>query len=263
VNVQLMNLSGRVFAQIGDKVGIGGFIITGTSSKRIMARAIGPSLQHNGAPLPGRLQNPYLELHDSSGSPALANDNWRTAQEAEIQQTGLAPSHDNESAIVKRLPPGNYTAIIRGVDGTQGIGLVELYDLSANDPSQLGNLSVRADVGTDDNVLIDGLIVQGGNSKRVLFRALGPSVKINGTTIPGALQNPTLDVHDANGALLRGNDNWPDAPNAGEIQATGIAPPDNNESAVLLTLGPGNYTSIVRGVDRTTGIALAEVYKLD
>ncbi len=258
-----MNISGRVFTQIGDKVGIGGFIITGTSSKRVMARAIGPSLQHNGAPLPGRLLNPYLELHDNSGSPALANDNWRTAQEAEIQQTGLAPTHDNESAIVKRLPPGNYTAIIRGADGTQGIGLVELYDLSASDPSQLGNLSVRADVGTDDNVLIDGLIVQGGNSKRVLFRALGPSVKVNGTTIPGALQNPTLDVHDANGALLRGNDNWPDAPNAGEIQATGLAPPDNNESAVLLTLGPGNYTSIVRGVNRTTGIALAEAYKLE
>ena len=257
-----MNISGRVFAQTGDKVGIGGFIITGTSSKRIMARAIGPSLQHNGAALPGRLQDPYLELHDNAGSPSLANDNWRTSQEAEIQQTGLAPAHDNESAIVKRLSPGNYTAIIRGVDGSHGIGVVELYDLSPNDPSELGNLSVRADVGTDDNVLIDGLIIQGASSKRVLFRALGPSVKVNGNTIPGALQNPTLDVHDGNGTVLRSNDNWPDAPNAGEIQDTGLAPPDNNESAVLLTLTPGNYTSIVRGVNRTTGIALSEAYKL-
>jgi hypothetical protein len=258
----LLNISGRVFAQPGDKVGIGGFIVTGTGTKRVMARAIGPSLQHNGAPLPGRLQNPYLELHDSSGSPPLVNDDWRSDQEAEIQQTGLAPTHDSESAVVKRLPPGNYTAIIRNADGSPGIGVVEIYDLSASDPAQLGNLSVRADVGTDDNVLIDGLILSSGNPSRVVFRALGPSVKVNGTTVPGVLANPTLDLHNANGMLLRSNDNWPDAPNAAEILATGLAPPDNNESAILMSLGPGHYTSIVRGVNRTTGIALAEAYKL-
>ena len=228
-----------------------------------MARAIGPSLQHNGAPLPGTLSNPYLELHDSAGSPPLINDDWRSAQEAEIQQTGLAPTHDKESAVVKRLPPGNYTAIIRNADGSPGIGVVELYDLSPNDPAELANLSVRADVGTDDNVLIDGLILSSGSPKRVVCRALGPSVKVNGNTVPGTLQNPTLDLHDGNGTLLRSNDNWPDAPNAAEILATGLAPPDPNESAILMTLGPGHYTSVVRGVNRTTGIALAEAYKLE
>jgi len=217
----------------------------------------------NGTPVPGRLQDPYLELHDSSGSPPIINDNWRDLQEAEIQQTGLAPADDQESAIVKRLPPGNYTAIIRGADGSPGIGLVELYDLSTADSSELANLSVRADVGTDDNVLIDGIILSGGSTKRVLFRALGPSVKTNGTTVPGALANPEMDLFDANGTLLRTNDNWPDAPNAGEITATGLAPPDNNESAILLSLGPGNYTAVVRGVNRTTGISLAEAYKLN
>jgi hypothetical protein len=228
-----------------------------------MARAIGPSLQHNGAPLPGRLSNPYLELHDNTGSPPLINDDWRSTQEAEIQQTGLAPTHDNESAVVKRLPPGNYTAIIRNADGSPGIGVVELYDLSANDPAELANLSVRAEVGTDDNVLIDGLILSSGSPKRVVCRALGPSLKVNGNPVPGALQNPTLDLHDGNGTLLRSNDNWGDAPNAAEILATGLAPPDPNESAILMTLGAGNYTSIVRGVNRTTGIALAEAYKLE
>jgi hypothetical protein len=261
--VRLLNISGRVFAQAGDKVGIGGFIITGTGTKRVMARGIGPSLQHNGAPLPGRMPDPHLELHDNTGSPPLINDNWRDSQEAEIEQTGLAPTHDNESAVVKRLPPGNYTAIIRNADGTPGIGVVELYDLSANDPSELGNLSVRADVGTDDNVLIAGLILSSGDPRRVVCRALGPSVKVNGNTVPGTLQNPTLDLHNANGTLLRNNDNWPDAPNAAEIVATGLAPPDTNESAILMSLGPGNYTSIVRGVNRTTGIALAEAYKLN
>ena len=258
----MLNISGRVFAQTGDKVGIGGFIVIGPDSKRVMARAIGPSMKVNGTPVPGRMQNPVLELHNSSGSPPLVNDNWRDGQEAEIQQTGLAPTDDNESAIVKRLPPGNYTAIIRGADGSPGIGLVELYDLSTADSSELGNLSVRADVGLDDKVLIDGVILGGGNPRRVLFRALGPSVKSGGTTVPGALTNPEMDLFNANGTLLRNNDNWPDAPNVAEIAATGLAPPNNNESAILLTLGPGNYTAVVRGVNGTTGIGLAEAYKL-
>jgi hypothetical protein len=246
-------------------VGIGGFIVsgTGTGTKRIMARAIGPSLKVNGTPLQGRLQDPILELHDDKGSPALLNDNWRSSQEAEIQQTGLAPTDDKESAIVKRLPAGNYTAIIRGADGSPGIGVVELYDLSGTEPGELGNLSVRADVGLGDNALFNGLILRGGNSKRVLFRALGPSVKVNGNPVAGSLQDPVLELHDGNGATMATNDNWPDAPNAAEIQSTGLAPPDNHESAILMTLPPGDYTTVVRGVGNTTGIALAEAYKLN
>jgi PKD repeat protein len=257
VNVQLLNISGRVFAKTGDKIGIGGFIISGAGTKRIMARAIGTSLSVN-----GKLQDPYLELHDSNGSPPLTNDNWRSSQEAEIQQTGLAPTDDHESAIVKRLPAGTYTAILRGADGGQGVGVVELYDLSGTEPGELGNLSVRADVGTGDNVLFNGLILRGGNPKRVLFRALGPSVKVNGAPVPGSLQDPILELHDGNGALMATNDNWPDAPNAAEIQSTGLAPPDNHEPAILQSLQPGNYTTIVRGVGNTTGIGLAEAYKL-
>ena len=129
--------------------------------------------------------------------------------------------------------------------------------------SELGNLAVRADVRTDDKVLIDGLILRGGTPKRVLFRALGPSVQVNGAPVTGALQDPTLELHDGNGALLLSNDNWKDAPNAAEIQATGLAPSDDRESAILMTLTPGNYTTIMRGVNRTTGIGLAEAYKLD
>jgi hypothetical protein len=252
-----LNISGRVFAKTGDKVGIGGFIISGSGTKRIMARAIGSSLSIN-----GKLQDPYLEIHDSNGSEPLTNDNWRSLQEAEIQQTGLAPTDDRESAIVKRLPAGNYTAIIRGADGSSGIGVVELYDLSGTEPGELGNLSVRADVGTGDDVLFNGLILRGGNAKRVLFRALGPSVKVNGSTVPGALQDPVMELHDGNGGLMATNDNWPDAANAAEIQSTGLAPPDNHESAILVTLPAGNYTTIVRGVGNTTGIGLAEAYKL-
>jgi hypothetical protein len=258
-----LNISGRVFTQTDDKVAIGGFIVTGSGSKRVILRAIGPSLKVDGQPVPGAVQDPILELHDSNGA-VIANDNWRSAQEAEIEQSGLAPKDNRESAIITTVQAGNYTAIIRGAGGSTGIGLIEIYDLSSSDPSsELGNLSVRADVGTDDNVLIDGIILRGGNPKRVLFRALGPSVKANGTIIPGALQNPFLELHDGNGALLRSNDDWHDAPNAAEIQATGLAPPDDRESVILMTLIPGNYTSVVRGVNNATGIAVSEAYKLD
>jgi hypothetical protein len=239
-------------------VGIGGFIISGTQSKRIMVRGIGPSMKVNGNPVPGRLTDPVLELHDSKGSPALFNDNWRTSQETEISQSGLAPTDDKEAAIIKRLDPGNYTAVIRNADGAPGIGLIEVYDLSASEPGELGNLAVRAPVQTDDNVLFDGLILQGGNPKTVVFRALGPSIPV-----AGALQNPTLDVYDANGNLRASNDDWRHDPNASQIQAVGLAPTDDRESAVMVTLTNGNYTSIVRGVARTTGIGLAEAYKLN
>jgi hypothetical protein len=283
VDVELLNISGRVVAQTGDKVGIAGFIVKGSGVKRFIARAIGPSMKVNGVPVPGRLMDPILELHDSNGQ-MITNDNWRTGgQETEIQQSGLAPSDDREAAIIRSVPAGNFTAIIRGANNTTGIGLVEVYDLGtvtnaaaeeekAERPAapdapeavvELGNLSVRADVQTGDNVLIDGIILRGGNPKRVLFRALGPSVKSNGQPVPGTLQDPDLEVRDANGVQLGFNDDWQQAPNALEIQNTGLAPSNPKESAILLPLTAGNYTSILRGVNNTTGIALSETYKLD
>jgi hypothetical protein len=276
-DLELLNISGRVVTKAGDKVGIGGFIVKGPGFKRFIARAIGPSIRINGQPIPGALQDPVLELHDSHGA-TISNDNWRSSQETEIEQSGLAPADDREAAIIRTVPAGNYTAIIRGVGGESGIGLIEIYDLGGigtierenmgpEGPegltTELGNLSVRADVGTDDNVLIDGVILRGGAPKRVLFRSLGPSITSNAVLLPGTLQDPTLELHDGNGALLSSNDDWRNATNAAEIQTTGLAPPDDRESAILLTLTAGNYTTIVRGVNRTTGIALSEAYKLD
>jgi hypothetical protein len=270
-----MNISGRVLVQTGDRVGIGGFIVKGTGFKRVIARGIGPSLAASG--VPGTLQDPFLELHDSRGG-VITNDNWRSTQEAEIQATGLAPADNRESAIIVTVPAGSYTAILRGATGGSGVGLIEIYDLGspfgsepeakAEEPegitfSELGNLSVRADVGADDNVLIDGIILRGDIPKRVVFRALGPSVQINGVPVPGALQDPALELRDANGAVLMSNDDWVNAPNRVEIQATGLAPPDDHESAILLTLSPGSYTTITRGKNHTTGIGLSETYKLD
>ena len=235
---------------------IGGFIITGTQPKKVIIRAIGPSL-----PLAGTLADPVLELRNSSGGLVASNDNWRSDQQAEIVATGIPPANDLESAIVATLPANNsaYTAIVRGVNNGTGIGLVEAYDLDRTVDSRLANISTRGLVQTGDNVLIAGTIVLGQISQRVLVRAIGPSLPV-----PGALGDPTLELRDGNGGLIRSNDNWRSDQEA-EIIATTIPPSNDLESALVATL-PANgaaYTAIVRGVNGTTGVAAVEVYGLN
>jgi hypothetical protein len=260
-NVQLLNISGRVLAEGGDKVGIGGFTVSGSTNKTVIIRALGPSLTSGGAAFPGRLVDPRLELRASDNSLIQSNDSWRSNQEQEIQQSGLAPSDNREAAILASLPPGQYTAIISGANNSSGIGLVEIYDLQPALPGELGNLAVRANVQTGDNILISGLILGGSTPKRILLRAIGPSLQSQlGSAV---LQDPFLELHDANGATTMTNDNWRNAPNASEIEATGLAPTNDNESAILMPLSAGPYTSIVRGVNNTTGIAVSEAYKLN
>ena len=207
------------------------------------------------------LADPILELRDSSGGLIAVNDNWRTDQEAEIIATTIPPSNDLESAIVATLPANNsaYTAIVRGVNNGTGIGVVEAYDLNRTVDSKLGNISTRGFVQTGDNVLIGGLIVLGQDAQRVIVRAIGPSLNV-----PGKLADPTLELRDGNGALLRSNDNWRSDQEA-EIIATGIPPTNDLESAIVATL-PSNgasYTAIVRGVNGTTGVAVVEAYALN
>lgn len=258
----LANISTRVTVGTGDRVCIGGFIIQGDSSqtKRVIVRGLGPSLEVGGVPIPGRISDPVLELHAASGGIISFNDDWRISQATEIFNTGLAPSNDKEAALISILPAGNYTAVLRGANGSTGVGLIEVYDLDPAGNLELLNLSSRAFVGINDNVLIGGLINR-SNSKRLLLRALGPELAAHG--VSGGLQNPALELHDSNGVLLEANDDWVDAPNSGEIAATGLAPTDNRESAILIAPGGGTYTAIVRGVGETTGIALLEAYLIN
>jgi hypothetical protein len=255
--VTLGNISTRLRVETGDNVLIGGFIIAGTQSKKVIIRAIGPSL-----PVSGALANPILELRDSSGGLIRSNDDWRIGgQEAEIIATGLQPGNDLESAIVETLPANNssYTAIVRGTSSGTGVGLIEAYDLDRTVDANLANISTRGLVQTADDVMIAGTIVAGPGSQRVLVRAIGPSVPV-----PGALSDPTLELRDSNGMLIRANDNWRSDQEA-EIIATGLQPTNNQESAILETLlGNGtSYTAIVRGVNNATGVALVEMYGLD
>src|SRR6266496_280349 len=258
--VTLGNISTRAFVQTGDNVMIGGFIITGVGQKKVIIRAIGPSLVNYGITNP--LQNPTLELHDHTGAVIASNDNWMDApNEQEIINSGRAPSNNLESAILMSLNPGAYTAIVRGVNAGIGIGLVEVYDLDLTAESKLGNISTRAFVQTGNDVMIGGFIVSGPDSGKVIVRAIGPSLVNYGITNP--LQNPTLELHDHTGAVIASNDNWMDAPNEQEIINSGRAPGNNLESAILMSLAPGAYTAIVRGVNAGIGIGLVEVYDLD
>jgi hypothetical protein len=218
-----------------------------------MLRAIGPSL-----PLGDVLANPQLELFDSSGEPVAANDNWKDApNRQEIIDSTIAPSNDLESAILLSLPPGAYTAVVSGVNGGTGVGVVEAYDLDRSVDSTLANIATRGVVRTDDNVMIGGLIVLGGSSQQVLVRAIGPSLPID-----GKLADPLLELFDGEGNLLQSNDNWRSDQEA-EITATTIPPSNDSESAILRTLTPAAYTAVVRGVGDATGVALVEVYALD
>jgi hypothetical protein len=145
------------------------------------------------------------------------------------------------------------------MNSTTGIALVECYDLDRTVDSKFANISTRGYVQTGDNVMIGGLIIQGSSPAKVIVRAIGPSLTQAGIANP--LQDPTLELHDGNGALLTFDDNWKDNQQA-EIQATGLAPSNNAESAIVATLSPGAYTAIVKGKNDTSGVALVEAYHL-
>jgi hypothetical protein len=227
----------------------------------VILRALGPTLGQPPFNIPNSLADPILELHDSAGALITSNDNWGSASNApDIQASGYAPPNSNESAILADLDPGNYTAIVRGVNNTTGIALVEGYDLDFTAASKFGNISTRGFVGTGAKVMIGGLIVHGPDSENVIIRGLGPTlIQFN---LPNVLADPTLELRDVNGNLLASNDNWKDTQEA-QIQASGYAPPNDLESAILATLTPANYTAILRGKNNTVGNALVEVYALN
>ena len=254
----LANISTRMKVGLNDNVLIGGFIVAGTNPKKLIFRAIGPSLTAAG--VAGVLADPTLELRDSAGALIASNDNWQSSsQTSEIAASGLAPASPNESAIIATLAPGGYTAIVRGNGTGVGVGMIEAYEMDSN-TTRLVNISTRGRVETGDNALIGGTIVLGGTTKSVLVRAIGPSLA---NSIAGALTDPVLELRDSAGNLVATNDNWTTSPQYPQIAASGLAPSDPRESTVIAALSPGSYTAIVRGVNSTVGVALVELYDLD
>jgi len=246
-----LNLSTRLLVQTGDSVSIGGFIITGSTPKQVLLRGMGPSLAQFGVPNP--LADPVMELHGPAGFTTMVNDNWRDTQEALIIATGIPPSYDVESAILATLPPGAYTAIVKGKNNTSGVGLVEVYDLDQTvAASKLANISTRGFVGTGANVMIGGFILGRGDSTNVFVRGLGPSLAAFG--VSPVLADPTLELRDRNGALLASND---------DCGASPFPPTDPRDACIEITLPAGTFTAILAGKNGGTGIGLLEIYNLN
>jgi uncharacterized protein GlcG (DUF336 family) len=255
---KLANISTRVSAGRGDNRLIGGFIISGTASKKVIVRAMGPSLGDFG--VNSALADPTLELHDATGAVIATNDNWADTQQLEVESSGIPPPNELESAIVRTLAPGAYTALVDGRDGGIGTALVEVYDLSPSSNSTLGNISTRGAVGPQSDVMIGGFIISGttGNT-RVLVRTVAPSLISAGVT--DAMPDPTLELRDGNGALIAANDNWREGPEL-EIEESNLAPTNDLESAIITTLPSGPYTAVIHERNGQSGIGLFEVYNL-
>ena len=251
---QLLNVSTRATAGVGDDVIVGGFIVSGTTNKRIVLRALGPSLTQYG--VGGALADPVISLYDSGGVLMASNDN-RLDLGGVVNP--LLPPNPAEAYLTAILPPGSYTTVVEGVSGSAGVALVEAYDITPAD-SRVGNISTRGDITFAGDVMVGGFIIGGSDSTQVIVRALGPSLAPFGIANP--LPNPALEIYDSNGAQVAANDDWRST-QAQEIQATGLPPTNNRESAIVTTLGPGNYTAVVHDAGQGSGIGLVEVYNLE
>ncbi|MGI8435609.1 MAG: peptidylprolyl isomerase [Chthoniobacterales bacterium] len=261
---RMRNISTRVNFPQGDEVLIAGFIMRGGTDKRLVVRAIGPSLA--GAGLGNPISDPALELRDGNGALLASNDDFASDPNQQLlTDLHFAPTDPRESALLVTVPSNAtnalYSAIVRSKNNAPGIGLVEVYDLDSEAGSVLLNLSTRGAVGTGNNVMIGGFITQGTDSRRLLVRALGPSLSQAG--VPDALPDPTLELRDSQGTLVDSNNDWTTSPDAVEIQNTGFAPGDGHESVVVRTLPSGAYTAIVAGAgNQPTGTALMEIYQV-
>jgi len=257
---RLANISTRGQVQTGFNVMIGGFVISGSSPKTVVVRAIGPSLANFG--VAGSLSDPTLQLVRSSDQSVIAtNDDWgSTPNLQQLLASGFAPSHGKESALYITLAPGAYTAIVSGVGGVTGVGLVEVYEVDHFEVPLI-NISTRGQVSTGFDVMIGGFVVQGSGPQNVIIRAIGPSLANFG--VSGALANPTMSlVRMSDNATIATNDDWGSAANAGQISSSGFAPSNALESAILISLQPGAYTAVVSGVNNGSGVGLVEVYTL-
>jgi len=238
---------------------IAGFIITGNNNKPVVVRGIGPSLSAFG--ISGVLLNPVLELRNSNSS-LFTNDDWKDTQQTLIEGTLFQPSDDRESVIFITLAPAAYTATLTGQNNTAGVGLVEVYDHDSSVDSQLGNISTRGFVQAGNNVMIGGFILGGSQtSGRIAIRGIGPSLSQFG--LNNVLADPTLELHDANGATLIANDDWTDDPvSAALLTANGLALQNQKESGIFTSLQAGSFTAILAGKNGGVGIGLVEIYNL-
>jgi hypothetical protein len=259
---RLINVAVR--AQVGGTAGtlIAGFVVAGSGTKKMVARAVGPTLSSFG--VGGALADPSLTL--VAGATTLAtNDNWPADDAVTFSSVGAFAlgASSRDAAVVTSVTPGGYSAIV-GAGGGSGVSLLEVYDGDAGDvPAKLVNASTRAFVGTGEQVLIPGFVIGGSGSIKLLIRAVGPTLTNFG--VSSALADPQLTLYQG-ATALGSNDNWSNATNATNIAAAAsqvgafALTSGSRDAAMLATLNPGSYTVTVSGVGSATGTALVELY---
>lgn len=277
---RLVNLSSRAMSGTGNNVAIGGFVISGTGTKKLLVRAVGPTLATEGLSASETLADPTIVLHDvlHGGNVIATVDNWGDGTDAAditalAAQLGAAPldgSDAKSAAAILNLPAGVYSFVAGGKNSTTGIELVEVYDADASDSTTtLVNMSTRSYCATGDSVTIGGFVVTGNSPKTVLVRAVGPTLATQGLGANEVLADPMVDVHDVlhGNVVIATNDNWGDNADAAQIVTTGarvgatpLAGSDTTSSALLLTLQKGVYSFVVHGKNNGAGIVLIEVY---
>ena len=253
---RLINISTRGLVEKGDNVMIAGFVVQGDAPKTVLIRGRGPSIAHAlNAPI---LEDPQLTLYSPSdpNTPVAFNDDWRDTEEAAIIATGIPPEFDNESALIVKLQPGAHTVILGGVNQGTGFGIVEVFEIDFAKNTRMVNISTRGFIEGGDKQMIGGFIIRGDTPTRVFIRATGPGLPPD---IENRLNDPIVSLFSGPDLLVF-NDNWQDGDQIGEIIATGIAPTEPNEAAIVATLEPGAYTAIVGGANGNTGYGLLEIY---
>ena len=265
----VVNLSARARVGTGANVVIPGFTVGGDQPKTLLIRAAGPALTNFG--VGGALANPNLSIFDARGEKIVVNDNWGDVPDAtalraagDARNAFALAEGSRDAAVLVTLPPGSYTVPVSSAAtgaAAQGVAIVEVYEADGS-PATLVNLSCRAPVGTGTDVLIAGFVVEGNQPRRLLIRAVGPTLTALG--VAGALNDPRLDIiRQDTGASVATNDNW-DAALAATFTAKGAFAlnPGSRDAALIVTLEPGSYTAQVTGVGGATGVAIVEVYDL-
>lgn len=261
---RLVNLSVRTRAGVGDRTLIMGYVVSGSGTKQLLVRGLGPLLGEYG--VQGSMTDPELNVY-KNGAPIDANDNWGGLDQLvqSFASLGASPlkSGSKDAALLREIADGVYSAHVGPKDGNAGIALAEIYD-SDKKGARLTNVSARTEVGTGENVLVVGMVLEGAGTETLLVRALGPRLAELGVT--GALANPTLRIFNSKGVEVASNTDWAGATEiknaAAKVGASELPSASSKDAAALVTLQAGVYSVQVSGEQETTGVALVEIYEV-